>query len=166
MTVLSLSLAIATALIWIRSYFVHDQVTLGVGSAQGVCDQYGVESNRGSCQFTWWHGNLVVSHGLMFVRSLPFDWKDQPTFMHRIGFRYLAFDNVRIQARSGNYRALFLPYWAVLFIAMFFASPGFYALVRRKKGTRNCGICGYDLRATPERCPECGSPISPKQIIL
>jgi hypothetical protein len=34
-------------------------------------------------------------------------------------------------------------------------------LARRKKA-HHCINCGYDLRATPERCPECGTAVAPK----
>jgi hypothetical protein len=52
-----------------------------------------------------------------------------------------------------------VPHW--LLAALSGVLPaGWYAAYRRnakRRGLGVCTTCGYDLRATPERCPECGA---------
>jgi hypothetical protein len=52
-----------------------------------------------------------------------------------------------------------IPYWAIALI--FFILPGTLSLTylrwRRRGSNGYCAVCGYDLRATPQRCPECGA---------
>jgi hypothetical protein len=63
---------------------------------------------------------------------------------------------VRIQ---GTLTVATMSFW-MLFV-IFFVLFGFCRLASRRDRARRrsglCEVCGYDLRATPERCPECGT---------
>ena len=60
---------------------------------------------------------------------------------------------------TGLYWAISIPFWLPMLITV--AIPLWVAAGqwrrRRRAGAGLCPMCGYDLRATPDRCPECGT---------
>jgi predicted amidophosphoribosyltransferase len=55
---------------------------------------------------------------------------------------------------------LFIPWWVILLgvcvMSGMWFRRWFVERARMRAGLGLCSKCGYDLRATPERCPECG----------
>ncbi len=58
-----------------------------------------------------------------------------------------------------SYFELVIPLW-MLFLLTLIPSAMQLASARHRRNLRRrgcCTVCGYDLRATPDRCPECGT---------
>ena len=95
------------------------------------------------------------------TRTQPsrFNWS---TFTTNTGLGPVGFDHVELTNTTGYSHVrwqLTLPDW--LLVA---AAAAFPALRLRRQlrasvyGPGQCAGCGYDLRATPAQCPECGRP--------
>jgi hypothetical protein len=71
------------------------------------------------------------------------------------GFELIATDN----KLAWNYFVLAIPFWS-LCLPLGVATAWGWSTARRPESRRargQCTACGYDLRATPDRCPECGT---------
>jgi hypothetical protein len=57
-----------------------------------------------------------------------------------------------------NQAGFALPFWAMTVLALVLPLRFARQKIRRPRDQGTCVACGYDLRATPHRCPECGVP--------
>ena len=144
---LSLFFCLATVALWVRSYSVCDVLY----SFDGNGGEQGARSSGGGIFVYSYPADFPHFHSpYHYVRIRPKPWltrRGAATFFGGVtGIRRKDFE-------------LGFPHWALL--VLFAMIPGSHALsLLRRPSFRStfgyCPVCGYDLRATPERCPECG----------
>jgi hypothetical protein len=166
---------IVTTILWAISYWIPTQAVASktVGQSPVHTVAFAFDSSRGVLGFAYRSifSNLPSSEGWNFrqyrpIRS-PLFYVDSPTIPGRLGFHVLHQNwpvgwDVVPSGRMDTYGVEF-HYWflTVVFLVIFAIA------MRRLAAARSvdpaiCKSCGYDLRATPDRCPECGTPPSAK----
>jgi hypothetical protein len=165
----SMVMCVATAALWARSLFVTEEV---------------VYQRTDPLRRTWLHFWVASTPGRIFITHLVYrfdadgqaekfarnrgegwhhgetsDESDEFPFWRTLGFRVNWTSHLRQGTGTINAQQVSVPHWFVLLLSAIV--PGLWAKswlrqrVRLRKGL--CLACGYDLRATPQRCPECGT---------
>ena len=176
LSALSLLLCAATCAIWVRSYIVRDYVSLSERTASTTAAggeelyAYSLISMRGCVRFFRRKGvgpnypqsaiDINYPHGLGQKWGWEHTDKPQPmidslspSFSQRLGFDF------DLPSQWENIGVVILPYW--LLTILFAGIPAHWLFRKRRQFRRLkvgcCASCDYDLRATPDRCPECGT---------
>ena len=144
LAVLSLLLCAAVCALWVRSYYVEDTLYFATRERADT-----ITVTRGTLVVEFLVGNHPtpgLRHETIGVGKLPrtASAMGAPPDWQRWGIEW-----------SPSVNLLAVSLWWVLGATA--ALPLAWVPSRRRKLAGNCRCCGYDLRATPGRCPECGA---------
>lgn len=119
-------------------------------------------------------GTIILGH-FITADDHPQNYVEKPPFFsirgpqaadlgssnwNRFGFMFSHLEGSRGLADLGStFREVAAPHWFFALVFSFFPTIRLAAYSRRRKAMRcgKCLTCGFDLRATPTRCPECGT---------
>ncbi len=152
-TLLCLAFALSLVVLWIRSVWVLDtlEVPLSHTTRLSACSALGVITvgHYVDSEQEWtrvWSSHDVSPYLTRYMRKKwPFGWESSGV--------------IGIRGRKLSHTSVRFPHWppiVLLLTPLAFALWGAGRRYRRSK-SGCCIHCGYDLRGSSERCPECGS---------
>ena len=149
-------LCAATVGLWVRSYGRVDRFDCVYGATW-----HSFSTGRGffDIESAKYDGDAVLPQGLTWTPwGGPQSAAQQSVFVHLVGYRgrsnFLGFS----WGPADNLYIIAGPIWPLTLATAMLPSWGLIVLrFRRRRRVKGlCVNCGYDLRATPHRCPECG----------
>lgn len=164
---ISFLLCIGFAVLWVRSYWAFNTFSWPRPHGQGTSiDEYAAASERGILWLRYHPNAWEDDFNGAIKNRWDFDsWPACGTMgvareetWGRTGFIYEGFQTK--DSRAGFY--ISCPHWFAVATSAILPALWIQGVHRHRRRTRRirlglCLTCGYDLRASSDRCPECGT---------
>lgn len=156
LTLLSLLLFVVVCALWVRSYFLPEALISARTEGRQVMF-HGVSITGGIIGYSSGAGNGFAGEIGLHRYPAPFEPPDLSRLYPTVGQPR---SSIFAYGRRPNLLTWTLPCWIPAVVTAIL--PAAWVVRRRRvlRRTRRshglCPACGYDLRATLDRCPECG----------
>jgi hypothetical protein len=160
--------SLTVAAFWVRSYWVVDTF-----SWSSTSEDHLLASGGGRLVYAdanWPNRRVAVTLRHDRTARAAAMWFERPA--HTDGFRIMGFEysasilpyntgTIYLSFYLPPWRLIAIPYGGVLALSLLplLSVPGGWARRKRRRKRGLCVRCGYDLRASVGRCPECGGSV-------
>jgi hypothetical protein len=168
LTALSLLLCLATGLVWLGDPGAtgltcgsdHTEYSVFVDHESGLCFRVASYTSPLSDIYQGYDFSPIRTT-FMIVEFFP---ADRHSWYEIFGFAFGKYEALGIDGSVVMLEhQVYVPYWFVMIL--FAIGPVLYLRAARRHSIHMrrirdglCTLCGYDLRASKDRCPECGTP--------
>ena len=173
LALLSACAALLLAIAWPLSFRFYTQCELKTyksNNSDGLSHSYFAETGAGGIRLYHHYFattsnlkiNLPTDTGLNFTinsyKEVAYPYaNDQSNWLSYLSIRTNSFTLANPGGRVIILESISFSYWLPLCLCLPFPAFYFIRLYRqRRHQPGHCKKCGYDLRASPEKCPECG----------
>ncbi|MDB5173458.1 MAG: hypothetical protein JWN51_2231 [Phycisphaerales bacterium] len=162
LSALSLLLCVGVCVLWVRSYGHWEWAAYQDRGGR----TFTVTSRLGAAVFDvtdGWPPGIVaapfrVHSGPLYASSLP-----PPNRWYWLGLGFdratqsIGVSGTPLWTGTATSASLVVPHGFLCLLTAYAPASRAWGLYRRRVRPGLCSSCGYDLRASPDRCPECGT---------
>jgi len=182
LSLLSLIVCLSAILMWVRSHWIEEQWTFEQrvlkyidSPFQPVCSYPWIGSSKGQLRLLRLNGSFGIADPVGYQRRLdfaPFATVPPSRLKGELHLKFTGFElyDRPAEATSARGAGLFwldgvrwltIAWWWIAIVGALLPLLWTWIWAKQRSRIRAggrgiCMACGYDMRATPERCPECG----------